>query len=137
MVLDAFLGKDLLLAKPGDAGEVTEKAVVETVTLITAVSKKVPVSKKGYLELLRSFTIEVQSARHKSEFAARNLADQVSKVRKLEFKVQLLDDDVKKVDDLQGPLSAKEAAPAFTKLALEESEATLKAKERGCGDLSS
>lgn len=63
---DALLEKHLLLAEVGDGGDVTEEALVDTRTYTIAAGYDVPVSKKGYAELLSSFATEMQEARRDS-----------------------------------------------------------------------
>lgn len=52
MDLDSLLEKNLPWAEIEDAGDVIEKALMETRALNTDVRYKVPVSKKGYVELV-------------------------------------------------------------------------------------
>lgn len=88
-------------AEAEDAGEATEEFLMTTRTLSTAVGYEVNVSKKGYVELLRSLSTELLSARHESDIAAHKSAGQDAKMGQLELKVQLLADDAVKVGDLR------------------------------------
>lgn len=58
-------------------------------------------------------------------------------MEKLELKVQLLVDDTGEAGDIRRELSAKEVELASKKSALETNEATPKAKDRECDQLSS
>lgn len=78
--LDALLETNLLWAEDEDVGDVAEKVLMTMGTLITAVGLEVSMSKKVYVELLRSLGTVVQSARRESGVAARKRADQVVKV---------------------------------------------------------
>lgn len=58
--MNAFLEKDLLRTKSGDAEGVTEKALLAMRSLVSAVGYKVPVPKEGYMEILQPLAGKVQ-----------------------------------------------------------------------------
>lgn len=90
--LDELLEKDMLWAEADQVGDVSETVLFAMRTLVTAADFEVPVSKKRYVELLRSFVIETQAARRESKAASRELGVQKAKEGDLELKVQLLTD---------------------------------------------
>lgn len=71
-----YLERDLLSAAAVDDGDVTKEVLVATGILLTAAGHEVPVSKKGFIDLLRSFATEVQAGRRKSQAASRPLEGQ-------------------------------------------------------------
>lgn len=52
---DALLEKDLLWIEANDAEGVTEEALFATRSMVSAVEFEIPVPRKGYMEILRSF----------------------------------------------------------------------------------
>lgn len=104
--MTAYSEKDLLWPEDGDDGDVNEEALVATRTLITAAGLEVPVSTKGYVELLRILASEVQTARRESQAASCELSVRKAKLGELERKIQILTGDVRRAADLQKELSA-------------------------------
>lgn len=116
--------KNLLWAEAGEGRAVTKEMVVATRTAITTTGHDVPVSKKVYLEWLRSFAVLVQAARRESYAAMRELEVQRSKVVELEFKTQLLMMMLERLLVCRKKSSAKTVQLAFTKSVLNTKEAT-------------
>lgn len=53
----------------------------------------VPVSKRGYVDLVQQLPLEVKKARRKFEFARRELVERHGKIKELNLKVQMLAHD--------------------------------------------
>lgn len=99
--LDALLEKNLLWAEAGDAERVTEEALLPTLSLVSAVGYDLFVSKKGFVELLRSLAGEVLTRRIECEATTRHLDDRTTKVGELGLKARLLAEEAGQVGALQ------------------------------------
>lgn len=119
--LDALLKEGRLWEQAGDTGDVTEELLNTKQSLVTAVSHDVPVSKKGYLDLVGALAEKVQKAQRESDATARQLSEKEGKFRGLELKVGLLTDDSVAVSGFHKQLAANDARTAV----LEESSANL------------
>lgn len=95
--LDALLKKHLLCTEAGDSDDVTEESRVAARSPITAAGHKVPMFRKGYVNLLSRFGTEVKTARHESEAASLELEDQKPSAGELQPSVQLLTGNAEKL----------------------------------------
>lgn len=71
----------------------TEEALAATKVLVLAAGYEVPVSKKGYLELVRSLVNSAQGAWRRCAATAQKLAAREARLKHLELKVQFLAND--------------------------------------------
>lgn len=71
----------------------TEEVLNATWSLVTAVGHEIPVSKKGYLELIRTLSNKVRNEQRESKATTRQLAVEEVKIRELEMKGRLMTDD--------------------------------------------
>lgn len=133
---DELLEKDLLSAEAGDGGDLYEEALRKMRTVITTAGHDVAVSKKGYTELLRSFSTVMQAVRSASQAASHVPEVQKVKVGELEQKGQFVTDAAKKTADLQIKMVAEEAELAFTKSVMNTKEGALKTRFREFHQLS-
>lgn len=76
----ALLEKDLLWGQVGDAGDVTKEVLDATRLIFTAVGHDVPISEKGYLDLLRGLSDKVQKAQRKTDATTRQLSEKERKI---------------------------------------------------------
>lgn len=72
-----------------------------------AVCRVIPDSKKGYLELFRDLTSELQTIRCEAGATTQKVADREPRLGKLEFKMHLLVDEALQAGDLQNILDGK------------------------------
>lgn len=119
--LDALLKEDLLWGQAGDAVGVNEEVLNTRRPLVEAVGHDAPISKKGYIELVRSPTGHVQKAQLKSYATTRQLSEKEGLIEELEVKVCHLANNSVPVVDLKKQLTAWDARIAL----LEEAPANL------------
>lgn len=82
-----------------NAGDVTEKALEVTRSLVAALGHEVPVSKREYLEMGHTLADRGQKVQSKSEVTTRELAANEAKIEEFELKetdVSVLVSDLKK-----------------------------------------
>lgn len=91
--LDTLFDQDLLLARVEDSVEISEERLSDTRELIEVVGYIVPVSKKGYVDMVQQLDEVVKDARQKSIVDRRKVTEFDRMVKELSLKVQLLADD--------------------------------------------
>lgn len=125
---DALLENDFLWADTRGAEGVTEEVLLSMRSLVSAVCYEDPVSKKGYLKLLRSLVGDVQSWLRECEVTTRQLDERGVKVNELELKVRLPVDGARHIVELKWHLYSQAVELALAKKALGTKKIALEEK---------
>lgn len=114
---------------------VTEEGLLAKRLLVSAVGFEVLISKKGYVEPLRSLANEVQAKLIGCEATKWQLDMKNAQVEESELKVGLLVDEAGKVGKIQRRLDAHPKELESTKRALQTKKADMKKKTQDYGRL--
>lgn len=114
------------MGQAADTEDVTEETLSSVWRLIQAVSRAVPVIKKGYMHLIRDFTMDLQAVYRGAEATTAKVAEREPRLSELDMNAQLLTEKASRTADLQKRSGAKSKELELVNKELEEKNSVLK-----------